>query len=411
MRLGKGTGRQALPVVAMVTGVLFGLLVGLSARGASERIPGKELALLHEAWRTIQEHYVDRSALKPRRLAYGGIAGMVASLGDTGHSTFLSPELEKLEANLLAGRFEGIGAELRVKAGHPVIVAPLDGSPAQRAGIRPGDVILQVDGKDMNGCPLPDVVDHLKGRAGTAVALRLLTPSTGRLREVRLVRAAMTLQNVTWQQLPGTELAHLRIATFSLSATLAVERALGQITRRKLRGVILDLRDNPGGVLGEAVSAISQFVARGDALQVRDAQRQVLAVPVAGKGLGFGVPLVVLINRGSASAAEIMAGAIRDAHRAKLVGETSFGAGTVLQPFPLSDGSKLLLAVNEWLTPNGQAIWHRGITPDLAVDLPDDTSPLFPEMERNMDAATLRKSHDRQLLRAIALLESNAASR
>ena len=336
---------------------------------------------------------------------------MVAALGDTAHSTFLTPELEKLEANLLAGRFEGIGAELRVRAGHTIIVAPLDGLPAQRAGIRPGDVILQVDGKDMAGRALPDVVDHLKGRAGTAVALRLLTPSTGRMREVRLVRAAIALQNVTWQQLPGTRLAHLRIAAFSLSASLAVERALGEIRRHKLRGVVLNLRDDPGGVLGEAVATISQFVARGDALKVRDSQGQVLAVPVTGKGLGFGMPLAVLINKGSASAAEITAGAIRDAHRAKLIGETTFGTGTVLQPFPLSDGSKLLLAVNEWLTPRGQAIWHQGIKPDIPVGLPEDTSPLFPEMERTMDAAAFRTSHDRQLLRAVTLLEENAAAR
>ncbi len=403
----RGASRLRVPsVVVLIVGVLLGLVVGrqLPAGGASSRIPPRELKLMTEAWRVVEQHYVDRGALKPRRLAYGSIAGMVAALGDTGHSTFLTPELQKLEENLISGRFEGIGAELRMRDGHAVVVAPLDGSPAQRAGLRPGDIILRVDDQDAAGHQLPELVEHIKGRAGTTVTLRVLTPASGRTRDLQLTRAAIALKNVTWQRVPGTQLAHLRIAAFSQGVAGKLGVALTQIQAAGLRGVVLDLRDDPGGILLEAVGAISQLLHHGNAVLVRDARGHTVAVPVLKGGVRFELPLVVLINRGSASAAEIMAGALRDAGRARLVGETTFGTGTVLQAFPLSDGSRLLLAVQEWLTPKGHVIWHKGIKPDVTVALGAEASPLLPEAERGMSQTALKKSEDAQLLRAITVL-------
>jgi carboxyl-terminal processing protease len=171
-----------------------------------------------------------------------------------------------------------------------------------------------------------------------------------------------------------------------------------------MTGIILDLRNNPGGLLGEAVSVASQFLKNGNVLLEKDAQGKTTPVAVQPHGPVTDLPMVVLINGGTANAAEILAGALQDAHRATVLGETTFGTGTVLTEFRLSDGSALLLATEEWLTPAGRVIWHHGISPDVITALPRDAIPLLPEPERGMTAAQLRASGDVQLLRALDLL-------
>lgn len=364
--------------------------------------------LMAEAWNTIQKVYVDRTAVQPRDLTYGAISGMVDALGDTGHSRFLSPEMVQAVHDFSRGQFEGIGAEVQMKGGHIVIVAPLDGSPAQRAGLRPGDIILKVDGTDVTGLPLDQAVRRILGPAGTSVTLTILNPTTGRTRDVTLVRARIILHNVTWQALPGTTVAHVRIAAFSQGITKELQKALADIHQQGLTGLILDLRNDPGGLLDEAVGTASQFLTSGNVLLGKDARGQITPVPVQPEGAAPHIPMMVLVNSGTASAAEIVAGALQDAHRATLVGETTFGTGTVLGEFRLSDGSALLLATEEWLTPSGRTIWHRGISPDVAVSLPPDVAPLVPQAEQGMTPAQLRASGDEQLLRALDLLVRSA---
>jgi len=373
-------------------------------------IPGNatpNFRLMAEAWDKIQQVYVDRAAVLPDRLTYGAISGMVGALGDTGHSRFLSPEMVRVEHDFTQGQFEGIGAEVQMKDGHVVIVAPMDGSPAQKAGLRPGDIILKVNSEDIVGLPLDEVVERILGPAGTSVTLTVLNPSTGRSQDVTLKRARITLHNVTWQRLPGTTIAHIRIAAFSQGTTKDVQKTLGDIKQEGLTGVVLDLRNDPGGLLDEAVGVASQFLASGNVLLEKDSHGKITPVPVRPGGVAPDIPMVVLVNRGTASAAEIVAGALQDTHRATLVGETTFGTGTVLGEFRLSDGSALLLATQEWLTPSGRVIWHQGITPDVLVHLPADVVPLIPEAERTMKPAQLQASGDAQLLRAVKLLTSS----
>ena len=363
-----------------------------------------DFSLMAQAWNTIQKVYVDRSAIKPRNLTYGAISGMVDALGDTGHSTFLSPQMVKAERDAIRGSYKGIGAEVRKSEGHVVIVAPIDGSPAQRAGLRPGDIILRVDGHPVVGLPLVQVVTRILGPAGTRVTLTILTPGSGQSRDITLTRASITLENVRWQPLPGTRIAQLRIASFSEGVSKALRKALQRIHRQGMQGIVLDLRDDPGGLLRESIDCSSQFLGSGNVLLEKDAHGKITPVAVKPGGIATKIPLVVLVNRGTASAAEIMAGALQDAGRALLVGEKTFGTGTVLQQFPLSDGSALLLATQEWLTPDGHTIWHKGITPNRVVALPAKVVPLFPEEERGMQAAGLAASRDRQLLTALTLL-------
>ncbi len=369
---------------------------------------GPDMQLIGEAWSTIQRVYVDQSAEQSQPLTYGAIGGMVDALGDTGHSTFLSPEMVKSEQDYTQGQFEGIGAEVESKNGYVVIVAPIDGSPAQKAGLRAGDAIIKVDGQDVTDLSVSQVVGKILGPAGTSVTITILDPKTNQTSDVTMVRAKITVDNVTSQILPGTTVAHLRLAGFSDGVSQELEQTLTDLQKQGVTGIILDLRDNPGGLLDEAVNTASEFLSTGAVLQEKDAQGRVTSVAVRKGGVATEIPLAVLINNGSASASEIVAGALQDARRATLLGETTFGTGTVLSEFPLSDGSALMLAVEEWLTPNGRVIWHKGIAPDQVVALPSDATALTPEAERDMTAAQLQASSDRQLLQALDLLVAPA---
>jgi len=366
-----------------------------------------EFRLMAEAWNTIDQHYVDRSALDPQRLGYGALSGMTDALGDTGHSRFLSPQMVRVEDDFTQGQLVGIGVEVQMKDGQLVIVAPLDGSPAQQAGLRPGDVIVAVNGTNVVAQPIDQVIQQIQGQAGTQLTLSLLTPASGQTRSVTLRRARITLDNVTWRSLPGTSIAHLRVAAFSQGVGREVRTALEEIQGAHMHAIILDLRDNPGGLVEEAVSVASQFLSGGNAFLEKNAQGQTTAVPVQPGGVATSIPMVVLVNGGTASAAEIVSGALQDAQRATVIGETTFGTGTVLNQFSLSDGSALLLATEEWLTPGGRVIWHRGLAPDQMVALAPDVVPVFPESEQGMTAEQLRGSRDTQLVRALDVLTAD----
>jgi len=393
-------------MLGLVGGVLFDRAV-LFHIAPPSGIPAdavSDFRLMGEAWNVIQSGYVDRQALDSQQLTYGAIGGMVDALGDTGHSRFLTPQMVQQQHSALQGEYEGIGAYMEVKDGHVVIVAPMDGSPAQQAGLRPGDIILKVDGQNVADLRLDEVVGHILGPADTQVTLTILDPKTGNTRDVTLKRAKITIDNVTWARLPGTPIAHVRISAFSDGVTQDLKDALTEIKSQELTGLVLDLRSNPGGLLSEAVGVSSQFLESGNVLLVKDAHGKAMPVPVQSGGVAVDIPMVVLVDRGTASAAEIVTGALQDAKRATVVGEITFGTGTVLQEFPLSDGSVLLLAIQEWLTPDGRVIWHQGLAPDAIVVLPSGVDPLIPLTEHDLTAEQVRDSGDAQLLRALELL-------
>ena len=395
----------------LALGLMGGAIIGcgLLIAFAPDTIPaGAEpnFRLMAEAWNTIQRVYVDRNAVKPQLMTYGAISGMVDALGDTGHSRFLTPEMAKQETALSKGKLEGIGAEVQMKNQQLIIVAPIDGSPAQKAGLKPGDIILKVDGKEVSGLPLGQAVEHILGPPGTPVKLTIQDAKKAVTRDITIIRSRITLQNVTWRQLPGTAAAHLRIVTFSKGVTKELRNALFTIEKEGLTGLILDLRNSPGGLYEEAVSTASQFLSAGNIVLEKNASGKVTPVPVRPGGAATAIRLVVLVNGGTSSGAEIVAGALQDAHRAKLIGEKTFGTGTVLETFSLSDGSALMLAIEEWLTPAGQLIWHHGLSPDIVVHLPPEVTPLLPVTEMELTAEKLRKIQDVQLLRALDLLQS-----
>ena len=360
--------------------------------------------IIAEAWNAIQLSYVDRTAVVSETLTYGAIGGMVDSLGDVGHSRFLSPEMLRQQQEQLEGSFEGIGAYVEMQDGQVVIVSPIDGSPAEAAGLRPGDVIVQVDGTDLAGLTLDEAIARIRGPEGTKVVLTVRDPATGDTRELNVTRARIKEVRVTWGQLPGTDVAFVRIVSFSDGVTQDLEAALLQIREQDLGAIIVDLRNNPGGLLNEAIGVASQFLDSGNVLQQRASDGTITLEPVREGGVAVSIPMVVLINEGSASASEIVSGALQDAHRAELVGETTFGTGTVLSTIGLSDGSALLLATQEWLTPSGRVIWHQGIEPDTTVELPETGTILSPAQAAEMTAEQIAASGDTQLTEALRIL-------
>jgi carboxyl-terminal processing protease len=396
--------------------VLLALLAGLLGGALLDRsillgwVPrfmwpaGPDLGLIAEAWRDLDRAYVDRSALGSRRLTYGALAGMVDALGDTGHTVFLTPEMVQEEHTTVRGRVAGIGAEVQMRNGEVVVVAPVDGSPAQAAGLSAGDVIVKVGGKPVIGLSLREVVSRIRGPAGTVLTLTVRDPRTDETRSLSLKRADVVLRSVTWHLLPEGAVAHLRIASFSRGTSPQLGQALKETGQAGATGLVLDLRNDPGGLLDEAVSVASQFLGTGSVLQVKDTRGRIRVVPTKKGVPTSSLPMVVLVNAGTASAAEIVSGALQDAGRAALVGETTFGTGTVLQEFPLSDGSALMVAVEEWLTPRGRTIWHHGLPPDVVVRLPPHVLPLLPEQEATLTRPQLQASRDEQLLRGLELL-------
>ena len=359
-----------------------------------------DFQLINQAWGLIHNNYVDQSAVNAQNLTYGAIAGMVDSLGDTGHSTFLTPTEVQQENDAVQGQLQGIGVQVQAKNGNVVIVAPIEDSPAQKAGLQSGDIIVSVDGQPITS--VTDAVTRIRGPAGTSVTLTILE-SSGTTRAVTLVRAKITIVSVTWNMLPGTTIAHLRLASFASNTTGELDTALAAIKAQGATGIILDLRDNPGGLLDQAVDVASRFINKGNVIQEKDINGKITSIPVITGVPVTTLPMVIMVNEGTASAAEIVVGALSDAGRAQTVGETTFGTGTVLTQFPLSDGSALVLAIQEWLTPSGKTIWHTGLTPDIVVSLAAGVTPLFPDAEKGLSQTQLHSSGDQQLLDAMGM--------
>jgi len=254
-------------------------------------------------------------------------------------------------------------------------------------------------------------VQMILGPAGTTVTITFFRPETSEELTLAIERARIELQNVTWAMLPGTTVALVRIAGFSERVGADLKASIDAAEAQGATGLILDLRNNPGGLLSEAINVASQFLPPDTVVVLRqDAKGDVKEEPVSAGADRTDLPLIVLVNQGSASASEIVSGALQDYKRATLVGETTFGTGTVLNEFPLSDGSAILLATEQWLTPKGRVIWREGIVPDEVVDLNGPVQLLVPETAGDLTPEDMAASPDTQVLRALQLLGAPVAA-
>lgn len=359
--------------------------------------------LIREAWDTIHQQYVDRSNLDDRALIYGAINGMTQAVGDTGHTDFMTPEERKARDAALSGSFVGIGVRIdQDTAGLPRIVEVFKGSPAEKAGLVADDLIIAVDGKTTTGHTIDDVAGWVRGAAGTSVTLTIRHGSTDR--PVSIVRADVPIQPVSWAMVPGTSTAFIALDQFSSGAADDMVTALKAAKAAGAQRLVLDLRGNPGGYVNEAIGVASQFLTSGLVFIERNAQGDETKHPVSPGGVATDIPLAVVVDGDTASSAEIVSGALQDAARAKIVGQTTYGTGTVLGEFGLSDGSALRIGTVEWLTPNGRRIWHEGIAPDVPVTRPTDVRPLTPDQVGRLTPAEVKTMKDDQLSKALSVV-------
>jgi carboxyl-terminal processing protease len=408
-------GLSAAIVVVLVLAFAAGIAVDRAAYlPAATPAPGvangqasepPEFKPFWEAWDILHQHYVDQSALDPAKLANGATRGLVDAVGDTGHTRFLTPDEVRASHQSLSGSITGIGARMAQVESQFVIQSVVPGSPAEKAGLRSGDVVLAVNDDPVDGKTLDQVVQSVRGTAGTTVRLQIGRQGTAAF-EVSIVRAEISVPAVSWAMIPGSTIADIRIEEFSKGAADDLKTALRDAEKAGATGLVLDLRDDPGGYVDEAVGVASVFLPSGTVYQERDASGKTRSVAVREGERPTSLPAAVLVNLGSASAAEIVAGAFQDAGRAKVYGQTTFGTGTVLSEFDLSDGSAVLVGTVEWLTPSGRQIWHHGIAPDVSVDLPSGARLITPDELRSGGADAMTKANDAQLKAALAALSA-----
>jgi carboxyl-terminal processing protease len=366
-----------------------------------------DFGLVREAWDLLHEKYVGRDTLDDRDLAYGAIDGLTEAVGDTGHTDFMTPEERASRNDALSGSYVGIGIQLdATDAGEPLIVTVFHDSPADKAGLRTGDIILEVNGVPAVDTSTSDVVERIRGEAGTEVELTVRAGENGPPRTLTIVRGEVAIDAVSSTIVPGTTTGLLRIEQFSNGAADDVRTALEQLRKDGADRLVLDVRGNPGGYVGEAVGIASQFLGSGTVYVERDAAGKEKATPVSPDGAWTDLPVIVLVDEGSASSSEIVAGALQDNDRAQVVGATTFGTGTVLGEFALEDGSALRIGTVEWLTPDGRRIWHEGIEPDVPVARAAETLPTLPDDLRDIAATRVKTVADAQLDRALELIEA-----
>ena len=367
----------------IVGGALFisGLIVGKSSapsfveeevKWGPEGPFGASTTLIWDALKLAEEKYVHIDEVKKDDFLYGAIEGVIAALGDP-HSTFFRPEDAKKFDEDIRGNFGGIGAEIGKRDGILVIVAPLKGNPAEAAGLKAGDTILKVDETLTEGLTVEEAVKLIRGSIGTKVKLLLARESWDRPRDFEITRANIILPTLDWEMLraPGEEeenVAYFALHSFNGNASEAFQGAVFEALLKGTKGVILDMRNNSGGFLDVAIDIAGHFLNRGEMVTgERFRGGRVEKLIARGNGALRNLPVVVLVNGGSASASEILAGALRDHMGAILVGEKTFGKGSVQELQTLKDGSTLKISTAEWITPKGHSIDKKGLTPDVEV--------------------------------------------
>lgn len=328
--------------------------------------PEESLGLLDEVWSILQDEYVDPEELDAQELVHGAASGMVGAVGDP-HTVFVEPLPAAIMDEDMQGSFEGIGASVDMVDGKVIIVRPLPNSPALDAGIEAGDVILAVDGESLEGKTLLEAITMIRGPQGTTVRLLIEREGVAEPFVVPVTRDKVELLTVEYRMLEDG-IAYVRLTEFNAIARERLREALQELMGESPRGLIFDLRGNPGGYLDMAVDVAGEFLPRDTlVLTENERDRAPREYRVRNRGLATEIPLVVLVNGGSASASEIVAGAIRDHGRGILIGETTYGKGSVQNPHRLTDGSSLRVTIARWYLPNGDYLDGNGIVPDIEV--------------------------------------------
>lgn len=388
----KLTGFSLLMVFIITTSYLAGSAAGFIVASpvmaekstAPPPVLEEEFRLFWEAWRIVENEFY-RRPIDSKELTYGAIRGALSTLEDK-NTAFIIPEHIAIIREDLTGTFEGIGALVEMNEdGYLVIVEPLAGRPADLAGLKAGDLVLEVDGLEIRGMTLIEAISLIRGPKGTTVRLTIRRQGVAEPFEVEIVRQRIELRTIEYRLLKG-EIGYVKLNEFNSQAPRQLRAALTDLLAKNPRGLILDLRDDPGGLVAAAIDVGSEFIAEGVIMSERGKNIE-QDHEAQGGGLATEIPLVVLVNGGSASASEIVAGAIQDYGRGILIGERTVGKGSVQVQHHLSDGSGLRITIAHWFTPHGRLIEGAGLIPDVEVYITDEdlASGLDPQLELAID--------------------------
>lgn len=378
--------------LSVLLALAFGIFVGRYVIPAGVTTPPVQLTISEEgqrqfvfpsfweAWDALHSHYI--GDLDDKDLFYGAVAGMVRAVGDP-YTVFTDPEDSKQFRETLEGQFSGVGIEIGVRGGLVRVIAPLEGSPAQQAGVEAGDIVVAVDDDPITpDATIDEVVQAIRGQRGTQVTLTIArqADTETQTRDIIITRDTITVESVSLQQLDGN-IAHVRISSFNGDTADQFDAIARQLATNRPDGIILDVRNNPGGFLQTAVDIAAYFFEPGT-LVVTERGDEETSHNTRGVPRLRDIPVVVLINQGSASASEIIAGALADQLSAPIVGEKSFGKGSVQELVPFKDGSSLRVTVAKWFTPSGRSIDDEGIEPTTVVEDNNET-----EVDEQLEAA------------------------
>lgn len=326
-----------------------------------------DFGIFWETWRTIQNKYYDRP-VSESDLFYGALIGMSAGVQDP-YTVFFDPEISQDFNEQISGTFEGIGIEIGIKEEQLVVIAPLPETPAYNAGVLAGDQIVSIDGTDTAGITLDLAVTMIRGEKGTPVELGVRREGEEDTITISIIRETIIIESISWEMLESN-VAHIVLSDFNDNTEKGFEKAIREIILEEPVGIILDLRNNPGGFLATAVNIAGYFIQEDEVVLIEDFGNGKQNSYSVENGEDFiDYPMVVLVNGGTASASEIVAGAIQDHGMATILGEQTFGKGTVQELKEFADGSSLKITVAEWLTPNGRSIDKEGIEPDIVIEI------------------------------------------
>jgi carboxyl-terminal processing protease len=365
--------RRLFTLIFLVSIILASFGLGnYFGKSQCEICPPQEIdfSLFWEAYHKLQEKFVDKGKFDTQKMIYGAISGMVNSLGDP-YTVFLTPEQSKRFEEDVKGTFEGIGMEIGIKKGQLQVIAPLEGTPAQRAGLRAGDKILKINDKETSDLTIDEAVNLIRGPKGTEVTLTIFREGWLKPKEIKIVREVIEVPSLKWEikDINGQKIIYLHLYQFSENTLADFRKAAMEILESPAHKIILDLRNNPGGYLEIAQAISGWFLEKGKVVVIEDfGQGNKQEYKSQGPGTFSDYNVVVLINRGSASASEILAGALRDNRGILLIGEKSFGKGSVQEVEKLREGSSLKITVARWLTPKGELISDKGLEPDIKVE-------------------------------------------
>jgi carboxyl-terminal processing protease len=346
---------------------LDNIIVDLNAENLKKKVNKEkvDLSIFWETWGALESNYLQQEKFNVKEQVYGATRGLVASLKDP-YTTFMSPEeMAKFEESI-SGEFEGIGAEIAIKDDHLTVVTPLKGAPAELAGLRAGDVIYKIDGKTTFDLSVEEAVTKIRGPKGEKVVLSILRKGEVAPLEITIVRDNIFIPSVEFEM--KEDVAVITLSQFGSELVREFKKIIPEIGIESPKGIVLDLRNNGGGLLDAAISIATEFFDQKTVVKTKGRNLGDTGELKSGKGGVFTtIPLIILTNEGSASASEIFAGAIQDHKRGVVIGEKTFGKGSVQNVLPLSDGSSLKVTIAEWLTPAGRSINEKGIAPDIEV--------------------------------------------